>query len=159
MKLLIKSVVLFCIFLSSCSGYQKDDPRLRLNYKNPKYLFSLEFPEKWVNYADFEKSELLDPQLIIPVIYFALPTRSKEWRSYSLPEGYAELFYVRIFTSGQWKLYQKKFRDRIKISNEIFKGKKFTFMINYPPSLPVDLYLYMKDCESIIETFKIQDED
>ncbi len=155
MKFLKITVMLFFSFFVSCSGYQNDDPRLRLHYINMKYSFSMTFPEKWINYADFEKNELLDPQLIVPVIYFALPTRSKEWQSYNLPEGYAELFYVRIFTPAQWKLYQEKFANSIKISTMIFDGDRYTFMINYPPSLPVDLYLFMKDCESIIQTFKI----
>ena len=158
MKLLKNAVILYCFFLLSCAGYEKDDPRLRLSYQNLKYSFSMDFPEKWINYADFEKNELLDPQLIIPVIYFALPTRSKEWQSYNLPEGFAELFFVRIFSGSQWELYQEKFGSKIKVSDIIFEGKHFTYMINYPPSLPVDLYLFMKDCDSIIRTFKIQDQ-
>lgn len=159
MKFLTQSIIVFTILSLSCSGYQKDDPRLRLSYTNQKYSFSIEFPEKWINYNDFEKNELLDPQLIIPVIYFALPTRSKEWQSLNLPEGYAELFYVRIFTPSQWELYQEKFGHQIKPSNVLFKSKKLIYMINYPPSIPVDLYLFMKDCDPIIRTFKTQDKD
>lgn len=154
MKILAKSFIIFIILSLSCSGYKKDDPRLRLNYENHKYNFTIEFPEKWINYNDFEKKELLDPQMIIPVIYFALPTRSREWQSFNLPEGYAELFYVRIFTPSQWKQYRNRSGSSIKPSDVLIEGKKFIYMINYPTSIPVDLYLFMKDCDPIIRTFK-----
>ena len=154
MKILVKSVIIFIIFFLSCSGYRKDDPMLRLNYENRKYKFSLEFPEKWINYYDLEKNELLDPQMIIPVIYFALPTRSREWQSFNLPEGYAELFFIRVFTPSQWKQFQDRAGDRIKPTDVLIKSKKFIYMISYPTSIPVDLYLFMKDCDPIIRTFK-----
>jgi hypothetical protein len=158
MKLLKTSILLSLIFLTSCSlFFFKDDPKLRLKYKNTKYLFTLEFPEKWLSYMDFEQNEIIGPQLDIPVIYFALPTRSGEWQSLNLPQGYAELFFVRIFTPYQWKLYQEKYKDTdtFKLTNLTFEGRKFIYMIEYSSSLPVDLYLYMKDSSSIIKTFRM----
>ena len=66
--LLIISLTAFCLCKSS-------DPKSRLSYINYKYKFSIEFTEGWMNYADFESTEIIDSKIDIPVIYFALPTR------------------------------------------------------------------------------------
>jgi len=159
MKKFIEISLLVPLLLLSCNNSSiKDDPMLRLKYINKKYMFSLQFHEKWINYLDFEKTEIIDPQIIIPVIYFALPTRSREWQPVNTPAGYAELFRVRIFTKPVWKLYEERFKgsDEFK-QNDRFpgEGKDFVYMIMYPDSIPVDLYIFMKESVSITGTFRI----
>ena len=159
MKRFIQILLPVMILLLSCTGKnEKDDPKLRLRYVNLKYMFTLQFPEKWISYMDFEKTEIIDPQLIIPAVYFALPTRSREWQPLNVPSGYADLFYVRIFTKSQWKLYEERYRgtDEYRMSDK-FPGeeKDLVYMIRYSSSIPVDLYIYMKESDSITDTFKI----
>jgi len=163
MKNIIKLLLPILIFLLSCAGGDKnDDLKLRLKYVNTKYKFALQFPEKWISYMDFEKTEIIDQDIHIPVIYFALPTRSREWQPLNLPAGYAELFYVRIFSKADWKLYEERYKgsDEFKL-NDKFPGEEndFVFMITYPNSLPVDLYIYMKESASITDTFRIIKKD
>ncbi|HNX23032.1 MAG TPA: hypothetical protein PKG60_03235 [Spirochaetota bacterium] len=162
MKKLI-NILLMMILLLSCAGKdEKDDPRLRLKYVNLKYMFTLQFSERWISYMDFEKNEIIDPQIIIPVVYFALPTRSREWQSLIIPAGYADLFYVRIFTKAQWKLYEERYKgsDEFRLSDKFpGQGKDFVYMIRYSSSIPVDLYIYMKESNPITETFKIIKQD
>lgn len=159
MKNLTALTALIIIFiLSGCRTDKKDDPKLRLKYISKKYMFSLQFPENWISYADFEQNEIIDPRLIIPVIYFALPTRSREWQPVKTPNGYAELFCVRIFTRDKWKLYEEKYKgsEEFKLNDKISgEGKDFIYQIRYPESLPVDLYLYMKESSSVTSTFRI----
>lgn len=147
----------------SCGSREKlDDPLLRLKYVNRKYLFKLQFPEKWLSYADFERTEIVDPGLSIQTVYFALPTRSKEWQPVNTPSGFAEIFYVRVFTREQWKLYNEKHRenDNPRLS-DIFPGEgtDFVYMIRFSDSLPVDLFLYMKESAAVTETFRILKKD
>jgi hypothetical protein len=163
MKKFKNIILLMMILLLSCAGKdEKDDPRLRLKYINLKYMFTLQFPEKWINYMDFEKTEIIDPQLIIPVIYFALPTRSREWQSLVIPAGYADLFYIRIFSKEQYKLYKEKYKESEEFRmSDIFPGetKQFVYMIRYSSSIPVDLYIYMKESHSITDTFRMIKQD
>jgi hypothetical protein len=160
MKKLIIILIVMLSALLSCGLWSKnDDPKLRLKYMNLKYMFTIQFPEKWISYMDFEKTEIIDPQIVIPVIYFALPTKSRDWQPVMVPAGYAELFYVRIFTHAQWKLYEEKYKesDEIKMSDILFPGgdKDFVYMIRYTDSIPVDLYIFMKESDKITDTFKI----
>lgn len=159
MKKMIPILATAVLFMLSClGGDKKDDPALRLRYVSQKYMFTLQFPERWINYSDFENSEIIDPQIIVPVIYFALPTRSREWQPVNVPSGYAELFYIRIFNREQWKLYKERYKGsgEFRLSDR-FPGeeKDFVYMIRYPNSIPVDLYLYMKESSSITDTFRI----
>jgi len=159
MKKFINSLMLVTIFLFSCTaGDKRDDPKLRLKFINLKYKFTLQFPENWLSYMDFERTEIIDPQIVIPVIYFALPTRSREWQPLNVPAGYAELFYVRIFRKSQFKLYEDRYTGtgEYRLSDK-FPGeeKEFVYVIRYPDSIPVDLYLYMKESTSITDTFRI----
>jgi len=159
MKKFINSLMLVTIFLFSCTaGDKRDDPKLRLKFINLKYKFTLQFPENWLSYMDFERTEIIDPQIVIPVIYFALPTRSREWQPLNVPAGYAELFYVRIFSKSQFKLYEDTYKGtgEYRLSDK-FPGeeKEFVYVIRYPDSIPVDLYLYMKESTSITDSFRI----
>ncbi len=153
-------IILFIplLFLYCTSSSVSDDPRLRLKYVNKKYMFSLQFPEKWINYMDFEKSEIIDPDINIPVIYFALPTRSRDWQPLNIPAGYAELFCVRVFTKTQWELYQEKYRgsEEFQMSDKIpGEGIKYFYLIRYSSSIPVDLYIYMKETNAVTDTFRM----
>lgn len=107
---------------------------------------------------DFEKTELIDPQIDVPVIYFALPTRSREWQPLNIPAGFADLFCVRIFNKAQWKLYEERYKGtgEFRLSDK-FPGenKNYVFMIRYPESIPVDLYMNMKESGSVTDTFRI----
>ncbi len=147
------------ILILSCTGKDRaNDQKARLRYINKKYMFTLQFPERWGYYMDFEKKEIIDPQIVIPIVFFALPTKSREWQPLNVPAGYSELFYVRIFTHDQWKLFQEKYKsgEDFPQNDRLFTtGKNFVYMIRYPVSIPVDLYHYMKESESVTATFKI----
>lgn len=158
----IPDIIILAVLIISCvscaGGSIKDDPKLRLKYINKKYMFSLQFTEKWINYMDFEKTEIIDPQINIPVIYFALPTRSREWQPLNTPAGYAELFCVRIFSKAEWKLYEEKYRgsSEFRLSDNFpGEGENYIYMIRYPGSIPVDLYIHMKESISITGTFRM----
>lgn len=159
MKNLITALIpLIIVFISACGTDKKDDPKLRLKYINRKYMFTLQFPEGWLSYADFEQNEIIDPDLIIPVIYFALPTRSREWQPVKTPSGYADLFCVRIFTREKWKIYQERYSgtEEFRLNDQVSgESKDFIYLIRYPESLPVDLYLFMKESYSVTSTFRI----
>ncbi len=163
MKNLYINALIFIILLISCSaGDKKDDPKLRLKYINLKYMFTIQFPEKWINYIDFEKTEMIDPQIDVPVIYFALPTRSREWQPLNVPSGFAELFYIRVFSKNQWKLYKERYKEssELRLSDKFpGEGENFVYMIRYPESIPVDLYIYMKESPPITDTFRIIKKD
>lgn len=162
MRKYITLQLLVLLLTASCAGGSKiEDQKHRLKYKNSRYSFSLQFPEKWTYYMDFEEKEIIDTGMIIPVIYFALPTKSREWQPANVPTGYGELFYVRVFTRDQWKIFEEKYKTEEKFpqNDKIFTtGKRFVYMIKYPVSLPVDLYHYMKESESIAGTFRITGE-
>lgn len=157
-NLIIFTSFLFIIFLSSC-GEKKEDFRARLNYYNRKYQFRITFPENWLNYSTFEIDEIIDPELKIKTIYFALPTRSREWQPVNLPAGYAALFSVRIFTQQQWNIFQERYSSNIKEINsadrKIGENKRGVFMIKNSTSIPVDLYMFMKDVAPITGTFRV----
>ncbi len=159
MKKLTNILLLVTLILLSCAGNdEKEDLKLRLKYRNLKYMFTIQFPEKWISYMDFEKTEIIDPQLIIPVVYFTLPTRSREWQSLNIPAGYADLFYIRIFSNEQWKLYEERYKgsDEFRLSDRYpGKQKDFVYMIRFSSSIPVDLYIYMKEADSIADTFRM----
>lgn len=156
-KFIMFTSLLFIILLSSC-GEKKEDFRARLNYYNSRYQFRITFPENWLNYSTFETDEIIDPDLMIKSIYFALPTRSGEWQPVTLPTGYAALFSVRIFTPQQWNIFQERYSNNIREINnadrKIGEGRNTVFMIKNSTSIPVDLYLYMKDVAGITDTFR-----
>jgi hypothetical protein len=162
MKKFLNVILLIIIFTSCKSSEKKDDPALRLKYVNTKYMFTLQFPEKWISYMDFEMTEIIDPQIVVPVVYFALPTRSREWQPVNIPSGFADLFHVRLFTKEQWKLFNERYKgtDEIKLSDLLpGEGKNFVYMIRYSNSIPVDLYLHMTETNSITDTFRIIKKD
>jgi len=162
MKKILYIILPAIIFYSCTSSEKKDDPLLRLKYINTKYMFTLQFPEKWISYMDFEKTEIIDPQIVIPVIYFALPTRSREWQPVNAASGFAEIFYVRIFSKQQWALFNERYKgtDEIKLSDR-FHGEETNsvYMIRYSNSIPVDLYIHMTEADSITNTFRILKKD
>ena len=148
--LLIISLTSFCLCKSS-------DPQSRLNYINSKYKFSIRFPNDWMNYADFEMTEIIDSKIDIPVIYFALPTRVHEWQSLNVSMGYSELFYVRIFTKEKWNLYKEKYEEtsEFRLSDKIFdEGKNFVYMIRFSNSVPVDLHYYVRETILVADSFR-----
>jgi hypothetical protein len=149
--LIIISLGSFCL----CKG---SDPQSRLNYTNYKYKFSIRFPDGWMNYGDFERIEIIDSKIDIPVVYFALPTRVHEWQSLNVSQGYSELFYVRIFTKEKWNLYKEKYEgtNEFRLSDKIFdEGQKFVYMIRFSNSVPVDLHFYVKETALIADSFRV----
>jgi hypothetical protein len=162
MKKILNIILTVLIFTSCNSSDKKDDPAIRLKYINTRHMFTLQFPENWISYMDFENTEIIDPQIVIPVVYFALPTRSREWQPINVSSGFADLFHVRIFTIEQWKLFNERYKgtDEIKLNDRFpGEGKKFIYMIQYSNSIPVDLYLHMTETDSITETFQILKKD
>lgn len=154
---IITSLILASV-LFAC-GEKKDEFRERLNYFNSSYLFRITFPDSWLNYSPFEIDEIIDPELKIKTVFFALPTRSRDWQPISLPSGYAALFAVRIFTPQQWIEFNKKYSGNIREINsfdrKIGESKSAVFMIKKSTSIPVDLYMYFKDVASIADTFRV----
>ncbi len=150
--------LLIIIFLLSC-GEKKDEFRERLNYYNSKYRFRFTFPENWLNYSSFETDEIIDPDIKVKTVFFALPTRSRDWQPVNLPAGYAALFSIRIFTPQQWDRFIEKYSSNIKEINnadrKLGDNKTAVFMIKNSTSIPVDLYLFMKDVRNISDTFRI----
>ena len=150
--------LLIIIFLLSC-GEKKDEFRERLNYYNSKYRFRITFPENWLNYSSFETDEIIDPDIKVKTVFFALPTRSRDWQPVNLPAGYAALFSIRIFTPQQWDRFIEKYNSNIKEINnadrKLGDNKTAVFMIKNSTSIPVDLYLFMKDVRNISDTFRI----
>ncbi len=158
-NLLIAAVSTF-ILLSGCSDvYIKDEFKASLNYYNRKYHFKINFPESWINYSTFEIDEIIDPDLKVKTICFALPTRSADWQPVNIPVGYATLFSVRIFTGQQWALFIMKYGEiKTEINSadrKIGQSQNSVYMIKNSTAIPVDLYLYMKDIASITETFRV----
>ncbi|HOP29502.1 MAG TPA: hypothetical protein PKZ64_08025 [Spirochaetota bacterium] len=153
LNLSLSTIILFL----SC-GEKKDEFRERLNYYNSKYRFRITFPENWINYSSFEIDEIIDPELKVTTVFFALPTRSRDWQPINLPEGYGALFAIRIFTPQQWNRFIEKYSGSKEINNadrKLGENKNSVFMIKNSTSIPVDLYLFMKDVRSITDTFRI----
>jgi len=157
-KNIIYLSLLIPVLLFSC-GEKKDEFRERLNYYNSKYRFRITFPENWLNYSSFEIDEIIDPELKVKTVMFALPTRSRDWQPINIPAGYAALFSIRVFTPQQWNRFIEKYSGNTKEINntdrKIGESKTAVFMIKNSTSIPVDLYLFMKDVRSITDTFMI----
>jgi hypothetical protein len=118
----------------------------------------MQFIESWKNYNDFEKTDIIDSSMDVPVIYFSLPTRMREWQSSNAPSGFSELFYVRIFSREKWNLYKKKYEGtgEFRLSDRVIdEDKKFVFVIRFANSIPVDLHYYVRDILSITDTFRV----
>jgi hypothetical protein len=121
-------------------------------------MFSIKFTEGWINYSDFEKTEIIDSNIKVPAIYFSLPTRIRAWQSSIAEEGYAELFYVRIFTKEKWDLFKGKYEGTsgFRLSDKIVdEGKNFVYMIRFINSVPVDLHFYVKETVIITDSFRV----
>jgi len=147
------------IFILASCGEKKDEFRERLNYYNSRYQFRITFPENWLNYSSFEIDEIIDPELKVKTVLFSLPTRSRDWQPLNLPDGYAALFSVRIFTPQQWSRFTEKYSGNSKEINsfdrKIGENKSSVFMIKNSTSIPVDLYLFMKDVAGITDSFRV----
>ncbi|HOP62815.1 MAG TPA: hypothetical protein PK358_04180 [Spirochaetota bacterium] len=148
--------LLFC-------GEKKDDFRERLNYYNSRYRFRITFPENWINYSAFEMDEIIDPDLKVTAIYFALPTRSRDWQPVRLPSGYASIFSIRIFSRKEWDVFTGKYSDDKKEINsadrKIGENSSHVFMIKNATSIPVDLYFFMKEVPHVAGTFRVRADD
>ena len=158
MKLFPISAAISLMVLISCSGDRRDDPSAKLNYVNTEYSFSLRFPEKWINYSPFAMDEIIDPDLKVDVVYFALPTRSREWQPVNVPAGYAAIFSVRIFTEEQWRIFLERYSTNTGEVNlfdrKIGESAGRIYMLRNSRSVPVDLYLYVKDIPLIAGSFR-----
>lgn len=158
LKVYVISAFFFMMIFLSCSGTDKNDEMAKLNYKNERYSFALTFPEKWKNYVVFEKQDIVAPGFMVDTLYFALPTRARNWQPFNVPDNFASVFMVRIFTAEMWDNYYNRYRDSNiffdRNSKVIFKVESNVYLLVYSVSLPVDLYAYSKDVESIIATFR-----
>ena len=154
----MKKILLLIIPLTAFCLCKSADPNAHLRYVNSKYMFSLQFPDGWINYADFEKTEIIDSRLDVPAIYFGLPTRISERQSLNVPQGFSELFYVRIFTKEKWDLYKERYEgtNEFRLSDKIFDGgKNFVYVIRFANSVPIDLHFYVKETILIADSFRV----
>ena len=154
----MKKTILLIIPLSAFCLCKSSEPVSRLNYINSKYKFSMQFIESWENYNDIEKAEIIDSGMDVPVIYFSLPTRMREWQSPNVPSGFSELFYVRIFNREKWDLYKAKYEgaSEFRLSDKIIdEGKNFVYVIRFASSVPVDLHYYVREIVPITDTFRV----
>jgi hypothetical protein len=158
LKLYSASAFALLMLLLSCSGTDNNDEIAKLNYQNERYSFALTFPEKWGNYVVFEKQDLIAPGFMIDTFYFALPTRARNWQPLNVPDNFAAIFMIRIFTAEMWDSYYSRYRDSNiffdKNSKVIFNGERYVYLLIYSVSIPVDLYAYSRDVESIASTFR-----
>lgn len=142
----------------SCAGTGVNDEKAKLNYKNDRHSFTLTFPETWKNYVIFEKQDIIAPGFMVDTLYFALPTRGRNWQPFNVPDNFAAVFMIRVFAPEVWDDYYKRYRDNNVFFNRndkvLFRGKEFVYLLKYGVSLPVDLYNYSKDIEPIVSTFK-----
>ena len=166
--LLLKRKYIACLLISltiplSFCGEKKEDFRERLNYYNSRYRFRITFPENWINYSPFEMDEIIDPEIKVTVIYFALPTRSRDWQPVRLPTGYASIFSVRIFPRKEWEIFTRRYGgDKKEINSadrKIGENSSHVFMIKNSTSIPVDLYFFMKEVPQVAGTFRTETED
>jgi len=154
----MKKILLLIIPLAAFCLCKSADPNAHLRYVNSKYMFSLQFTDGWKGYADFEKTEIIDSRLDVPAIYFSLPTRIIDRQSLNAPTGFAELFYVRIFTKEKWDLYKEKYAgtNEFRLNDKIFdEGKNFVYMIRFSNSVPIDLHYYVKETVIIADSFRV----
>jgi hypothetical protein len=158
LKLYSASAFVLLMLLLSCSGTDDNDELAKLNYKSERYSFALTFPERWKNYVVFEKQDLIAPGFMVETLYFALPTRARNWQPLNVPDNFAALFKIRIFDVKIWDNYYSRFRDSDiffdKNSKVIFKGERYVYLLSYSVSIPVDLYAYSRDVEPVVATFR-----
>lgn len=157
LKFYVAAGFLFITFFLSCVGIDKDDGKAKLNYKNDRYSFALTFPENWKNYVVFEKQDIIAPGFLVDTLHFALPTRSRNWQSLNVPDNFAAVFTIRIFTPEVWDDFYKIYRDNNiffdRSDKVLFRSKEYVYLLKYGVSLPVDLYAFSRDIESIVPTF------
>ncbi|HOK03214.1 MAG TPA: hypothetical protein PLN03_10465 [Spirochaetota bacterium] len=159
-KFVINYLFLLLLFIS-CLSQGKVTEDGRIQYINRRYYFSIDLPSSWSNYSVFEYDEIVESDIKVKAIYFALPTRSRDWAGSVLPEGFAPLFYIRIFNVKSWELFERRnSSNRLELN---YYNKKIgsygdkVYMVKYINSLPVDLYLYARDIPQIISSFKAGD--
>ncbi|MFA5520001.1 MAG: hypothetical protein WDA74_12165 [Spirochaetota bacterium] len=149
--------ILFIIMLFlSCAGIDKDE-KAKLNYRNNRHSFALTFPETWKNYVVFEKQDIIAPGFMVDTLYFALPTRARNWQPFNVPDNFAAIFSIRVFSLEVWDDFYKKYRDNSvffsRSDKVLFRSRDYVYVLKYGVSLPVDLYSYSKDTEPIVSSF------
>ena len=78
-------------------------------------------------------------------------------QSLQVDSGYSELFYVRVFTKEKWNLYKEQYEgtNEFRLSDKIIdEGKNFVYMIRFSNSVPIDLHYYVKETNSIADSFR-----
>lgn len=156
LKIIFYTGILFVILLLSCAG-AKNDEKAKLNYKNNRHSFALTFPETWRNYVVFEKQDIIAPGFMVDTLHFALPTRARNWQPFNVPDNFAAIFSLRVFTPDVWDDFYQKYRgNNIFFSRSdkvLFRGRDYVYVLKYGVSLPVDLYSYSRDIEPIVSSF------
>jgi hypothetical protein len=153
---LLFPLIILCSLCCS-SGDNKVLPQL--DYINNEFGFTIRFPERWENYRIFESMEVFEPGLLIKVFYVSLPTRSRDWQPANVPANFAALFSIYAFTNPDWVRFSAyttdKKEDSLSEDSELARSDRYVFMIRYSQSLPVDLYLFMKDIKSVSDSFTV----
>lgn len=151
--------IITALLFTACSSSDKNDELKRLNYVSSEHGFSLTFPLKWLQYRVFEKMDLIDPDTRVSSLYFTLPTRSRDWQPVYVPDRFARLFTVRIFPVRDWDRFYSRYREKkagAAGSDVILhRTAEKVYVLIYSNSIPIDLYIYMKDISSIAASFRM----
>lgn len=162
LKIYFYAGILFVMLFLSCAGVDKNDGKAKINYKNDRYTFALILPATWKSYVVFEKQDIIAQGFMVDTLYFALPTRARNWQPFNVPDNFAAVFSIRIFTPENWDSFYNKYRDdNVFISRSdkvLFRGKEYVYVLRYGVSLPVDLYAYSRDVESIVSSYSYSGE-
>jgi len=155
----IIALSLTALFFTDCSKTDRELLMEKLNYENRKFSFSLKFPETWSKYNVMERIFLIDDSLEVYGIYFILPTRSRDWQPVDTPEKSAVLFKILVFKDDEWKYYRDNYiekRGTFKLTGRVLgKREGKVYFVNFSDSVPVDLYIYIRESEKVISTFRL----
>ncbi len=132
-----------------------------LNYHNSKEGFFITFPKSWLLYRSFESSSLIDENLHVKTISFALPTRSQDWKPMEEYSGLAVMFSIFVFPEKKWEYYREKYTGRANefklIGRVLGKRNGKVFFVSFSTSIPADLFFYMKESEGVVSTFRFSE--
>ncbi len=158
MRRILVWAMLFSAVISAASCSSADEIRKRaLNYKNNEFGFSLRFNEKWESYRVFDAKEYTRSGQRVRVFYVCLPTRSRDWQFSRVESPYAVIFSIYVYDNRLWEKYNADDPESAKDEVVMGRSDKYVFVLGYPSGLPVDLYLYMKEIDSVARTFRVGD--
>ncbi len=158
LKSIIFIILTITLFTAGCAKTDRELLLEKLNYENRRFGFSMKFPETWSKYSVSDRHLLIDENLEIYGISFILPTRSRDWQPVDAPAKSAVLFRIYIFSGKEWEYYEKTYYGRpegFHLNGRIV-GKKDgkVYFADFSRSVPIDLYIFVRDAETIVSTFR-----